>query len=81
MANQSRSFWFTGRGLAALGLIGAAAWFLFMEHRAHLTALVLYLILLLCPIMHLFMHRGHGHHSDGEKAGRDANNGSGSHGN
>jgi hypothetical protein len=30
-----------------------------------------YLILLACPLMHLFMHRGHGHHAGhGEHARR-----------
>ena len=32
------------------------------EHRAHVLGVVPYLLLLLCPIIHLFMHRGHGDH-------------------
>ena len=41
---------------------------LFTEHREHLSELVYYLpflLLLACPLMHLFMHRGHGDHGSG----------------
>ena len=49
MAQQSQSFWFTPKGLAALGLIGAVSYFLLMEHREHLFQFLPFLILLLCP--------------------------------
>lgn len=42
------------------GLLVIAAFFLFTEHRAHLFGALPYLLLLSCPLMHLFMHRGHG---------------------
>lgn len=42
------------------------AYFLWMEHRAHvieyLPIALLLLVVLLCPLMHLFMHHGHGGH-------------------
>jgi hypothetical protein len=47
-------------------LIGA--FFLVTEHRSHLYAWVPYwpyLLLLACPLMHLFMHGGHGHGGHG----------------
>ena len=47
---------------AWLGLclfLAIAAFFLFEEHRAHILGAVPYALLLLCPIIHLFMHRGH----------------------
>ena len=34
--------------------------FLLTEHRAHFFGALPYLLVLLCPLMHLFMHRGHG---------------------
>ncbi len=35
------------------------------EHRAHAAGVLpLLLILLLCPLMHIFMHGGHGGHGD-----------------
>ena len=62
MANQKTSFWMTPKGLAALGLIAAASYFLFVEHRQHVWQYLPFLILLACPFMHLFMHGGHGGH-------------------
>ena len=40
----------------------AAAFFLWTEHRAHLLGALPYLVFLACPLIHLFMHRGHGGH-------------------
>ncbi len=48
----------------AFVLIGGVL--LFTEHRAHLLGILPYLFLFACPLMHLFMHHGHGshHHED-----------------
>lgn len=64
MSDRDRSFWLTPNGLAALGFIGAVVYFLLSEHRAHFIYFLPYLIFLLCPLMHLFMHRGHGGHEE-----------------
>ena len=53
-------------------LIGIAAFFLVTEHRAHLVTGLRWLPLLLllaCPLIHMFGHGGHGGH---RKHGRDA---------
>ena len=42
--------------------LAIAAFFLWEEHRAHLLGIVPYALLLLCPVIHLFMHRGHSGH-------------------
>jgi hypothetical protein len=47
-------------GLVVLGAI--AAYFLLTEHRAHVFAVLPFLLLMACPLMHVFMHRGHGGH-------------------
>lgn len=38
--------------------------FLWTEHRAQLLEILPYLILLLCPLIHIFMHKGHGQQYD-----------------
>jgi hypothetical protein len=55
-----------------IGFIAIAAYFLITEHKAHLSGLLYYLpflLLLACPLMHLFMHSGHGNHGDAHKHG------------
>ena len=49
-------------GLILFIIIGG--FFLWAEHRAHIMGALPYLILLLCPLMHFFMHRGHGGHGN-----------------
>lgn len=49
-------------GLALLVFLGIAAFFLIAEHTAHLYGVLPFALLLLCPLMHLFMHGGHGDH-------------------
>lgn len=67
MTRQSRSFWGSWNGWAAIALIAAVSYFLFVEHREHVFEYLPLLILLLCPVMHIFMHRGHSHHQGGSK--------------
>jgi hypothetical protein len=43
------------------------AYFLITEHRAHAVAFLPYALLLLCPLMHLFMHGRNGHHHGGHR--------------
>jgi hypothetical protein len=53
-----------------IGLAAAVAW-MFFRHNAHLLQLLPFLILLACPLMHLFGHGGHGGHgSHGDQADR-----------
>jgi len=68
------SFW---RSRYAIGLfvIGAiAAYFLLTEHLAHVVGALPLLLLLACPLMHVFMHHGHGGHGHhhGESSSQDA---------
>jgi hypothetical protein len=53
-----------------LALALVLGFFLLTEHRAHLFGVFPYLLVLLCPLMHLFMHGGHGGHQHGH-AGQD----------
>jgi hypothetical protein len=55
MSVQSRA------GLVLIGFLIIAGALLFTEHRAHVLGLLVWLPLLACPLMHMFMHGGHAH--------------------
>ena len=63
-------FWRSRTGLALLGFLAIAAFFLLTEHRAHALGLLPFALLLLCPLLHLFGHGGHTH-SGGEPSKKD----------
>lgn len=48
--------------IALIGFMLIGGFYLVTEHRAHLLGILPYLIFLACPLMHLFMHHGHGGH-------------------
>jgi len=54
-----------------IGFLAIAAFFLITEHTAHVLGALPYLILLLCPLLHFFMHRGHGGHGHRHDAGKE----------
>ena len=56
------SFWRSRYSIGLLVIGAVAGYFLWTEHRAHLSQWWPYAILLLCPLMHVFMHGGHGGH-------------------
>ncbi|MDA8250702.1 MAG: DUF2933 domain-containing protein [Rhodospirillales bacterium] len=56
-----RSFFSSRGNLVLLGFLLIGGYFLVTEHRAHLALAVPFLpwlLLLACPLMHLFMHHG-----------------------
>lgn len=62
---------FRGKWVFAI-FVAIAAYFLISEHRAHLSGLLYYwpfLLLAACPLLHLFMHGGHGAHQHGGENG------------
>jgi hypothetical protein len=48
--------------LGFIGFLAIAVFFLWTEHRAHLLGALPFVLVLLCPALHLFMHGGHGSH-------------------
>lgn len=61
----SKAFWRSRTGIAFTVLAALAAAYLVFEHWLHLLGAWPWLLLLLCPLMHLFMHGGHGGHGGG----------------
>ena len=57
-----------------IGLAAAVVWMV-VRHNAHLVQLLPFLILLACPLMHLFGHGGHGgrggHHGGSDTKPKD----------
>ena len=56
-------------------LLAIAAFFLLTEHRAHLFGYLPFILLLACPLLHMFHHGGHGgpaHGTDDEPRRDDA---------
>ena len=55
-----------------VAFLAIAAFFLITEHRAHMLGALPFLLLLACPLMHLFMHHGHdthgGHNENAERS-------------
>lgn len=71
---QPRPFWGSRYSVGLLGFGAIALYFLLSEHRAHILGVLPVLFLLACPLMHVFMHRGHGGgHARGDAGKRDAN--------
>ncbi len=65
--SSGRSYWLGFCLLAAI-----AVFFLWEEHKAHILGVLTWSLLLACPLIHLFMHRGHGHssiHGQGPESG------------
>ena len=58
-------FWRSEYAIGLLVLGAVAAYFLLTEHRAHFFGALPFLLLLACPLMHMFMHGSHGGHGDG----------------
>lgn len=51
--------------IVLFGFLAVAAFFLILEHRAHLLGWLPFAIILLCPLMHIFMHGSHKGHGGG----------------
>jgi len=59
-AGRGSGFWWSRTGLVTVAFLTIGAFFLVSEHRAHLIPWLPWLILLACPLLHVFMHGGHG---------------------
>ncbi len=58
--------WLSRRSLTQLLLTGVfigGGFILWQRYQEQLYVYLPYLFLLLCPLMHVFLHRGHGNHN------------------
>lgn len=62
---------FSRTGLATAVAVGILAFLVYTGHTAHLLGALPYLLILSCPLLHIFMHGGHGHHHGGRKPSSD----------
>jgi hypothetical protein len=72
MLSPSSSKWSSISRTVFFGFCLIVAALFIYEHRLHVLGYWPFLFLLACPLMHLFMHHGHGHHH-----GRPSDNPSG----
>jgi len=79
-SEQNTPWWRTKSGLVLLGFLAVGGFFLLAEHRAHVFGALPYLLILACPLMHLFHGHGrHGGHDHAKHAGdKDASGKAGS---
>jgi hypothetical protein len=57
---QTRGWLRSPSGLVLLAFLAIAAFFLITEHRAHVFGALPFVLLLLCPVLHLLLHGRHG---------------------
>ncbi|MGH8210391.1 MAG: DUF2933 domain-containing protein [Steroidobacteraceae bacterium] len=69
--HASPPFWRSKVGLVCAGFLAIAGFFLITEHTAHVLGALPWLFLAACPLMHLFMHHGHGEHDHGAGGAAD----------
>ena len=60
--NRRTGFWRSRIGIAAIVFLAVGGVLLIAEHRVHAAGVLSYLPLLAFPLLHLFMHSGHGSH-------------------
>ena len=62
--------WLRSRaGIAFMVFLAVALYFLLTEHRAHVIQALPWVLVLLCPLMHLFhRHGNHGHGGAGRRS-------------
>lgn len=71
-------FWGSRYSIGLIVIGAVAGYFLLTEHLAHVFGALPFLLLLACPLMHVFMHHGHHHGShhahggQGERPGESA---------
>ena len=63
--------WRSPIGITLIGFALVAAFYVLREHTEHALGALPYLLLVACPLMHLFMHHDHGSHGPARAAPPD----------
>lgn len=73
LPDETPSFRRSPAGWALALVVAVGGFYLLTEHTAHLFGALPYLFVLACPLMHVFMHRGHGPkgHGHGQRRSSD----------
>lgn len=75
--NSLREFLGSKVGLAVCLAVAASGAYLLWSHTGHVLSALPYVILLACPLLHLFGHGhghgGHAHHGDPASSGSNEN--------
>ena len=69
---NSGSWLFSRIGIATLVAVSVLGFLIYTGHAAHLLGYWPFALILLCPLMHIFMHGGHGGHG-GHQRGEEEN--------
>ena len=68
-ANDNGRSWLLSRtGVATLIAVSVLGFLIYEGHGMHLLGYAPFLLILACPLMHIFMHGGHGGHQHGGEA-------------
>ncbi len=63
---NNRRWWRSRQALVFIVFLIFGGSYLLSEHTVHLYSVLPWLILLACPVLHFFMHRGHHHQHEKE---------------
>ena len=67
-SGNGQSWLFSRTGVATLVALSVIGFLIYEGHGAHLLGYAPFLLILACPLMHIFMHGGHGgHHHGGDE--------------
>ncbi len=61
----------TAKGMAILALAVVVGGYFVIWHQQHVFAVLPFLVILACPLMHLFMHGGHSTHDHRHNGSND----------
>ena len=79
---NGKSWLFSRTSIVTVCVLAILGFLIYEGHGAHLLGFAPYLLLLACPLMHIFMHGGHNHHhedSQGKETDKDTKHKGGCH--